>query len=164
MTLNVLQDHQNPGHVSNTFRVAVVLGANLKLFLFLYIWSLSQSRIHLSQFLNFSQLVFVQYLVWFLSCFGCIWIDQLLTTGRVWVPYHHGICTVYTAVLLSELVMLFRTQLTPFWSTLSIHRPKLTLCFLPKMICGSSRGNNWNELFLLKEKLEGRKHMREKGN
>ena len=33
--------------------------------------------------------------------------------------------------------------------TLSIHGPKLTLCFLLKMICGNCRGNNWNEHFLL---------------
>lgn len=39
----ILQDHQNPGHISDPFNIAVVLGANLKLFLFLYICSLSES-------------------------------------------------------------------------------------------------------------------------
>ena len=41
--MNVLQDHQNPGHISDIFNVGVVLGTNLKLFLFLYICSLSES-------------------------------------------------------------------------------------------------------------------------
>lgn len=42
---------------------------------------------------------------------------------------------------------------------LFLHQPKVILYLLPKMIGGSWRGNNWNELFLF---FSGRKVWREK--
>lgn len=68
-TLNVNQDHQSPDPISNTSWVAIVLVANLKVFIFLYIWRLSQSPPSLNQFLffpNFYVLKFglISHLFW----------------------------------------------------------------------------------------------------